>query len=135
MHITISVTGSPLTPGLPSFASLTVLWRHYTRLSGRSWILHIVKEKSRICRGFVVLGRKRRLESACPALCRQEGVAPAGPQRPGDGLGAAAGELLLGASGEERPDRRGCGVAVERDPCDELLAESFPEDKVARLTR
>jgi len=62
-------------------------------------------------------------------------VAPAGPQRPGDGLGAAAGELLLGASGEERPDRRGCGVAVERDPCDELLAESFPEDKVARLTR
>ena len=135
VHVALSVTGSPLTPGLPSFASLTVLWRHYTRLSGRSWILHIVKEKSRICRGFVVLGRKRRLESACPALCRQEGVAPAGPQRPGDGLGAAAGELLLGASGEERPDRRGCGVAVERDPCDELLAESFPEDKVARLTR
>ena len=30
---------------------------------------------------------------------------------------------------------KGCGVAVERDPCDELLAESFPEDKVARLTR
>ena len=83
----------------------------------------------------MVLGRKRRLESACPALCRQEGVAPAGPQSPGDGLGAAAGELLLGASGEERPDRRGCGVAGERDPCDELLAESFPEDKVARLTR
>ena len=35
----------------------------------------------------------------------------------------------------ERLDRRGCGVAGERDPCDELLAESLPEDKVARLTR
>ncbi|XDC79756.1 hypothetical protein R6Z07F_010929 [Ovis aries] len=53
----------------------------------------------------------------------------AGRQRPGDGLGAAAGELLLGASGEGRPDRRGCGVAGERDPCDELLAESFSEAK------
>ena len=75
-------------------------------------------------------GSRAESVSACPALCRQEGVAPAGPQRPGDGLGAAAGELLLGASGEERPDRCGCGVAGERDPCDELS-----QDKVARLIR
>ena len=99
-------------------ASLTVLWRRYTRRSSRSCILHIVNEEFRIRCGFVVLGRKSSLESACPALCRQEGVAPAGRQRPGDGLGAAAGELLLGASGEGRPDRSGCGVAGERDPCD-----------------
>ena len=135
LHVALRVTGSPLTPGLPSLASLTVLWRRYTRRSSRSCILHTVNEKFRIRCGFVVLGRKCRLESACPALCRQEGVAPAGRQRLGDGLGAAAGELLLGASGEERPDRRGCGVAGKRDPCDELLAESFPEAKVARLTR
>ncbi|KAG5203117.1 hypothetical protein JEQ12_002700 [Ovis aries] len=104
----------------------TVLCRRYTRRSSRSWILHVVKEKFRIRSGFVVLRRKLGLKSACPALCRQEGVALAGQQRPGDSLGAAAGELLLGASGEERPDRSGCGVAGERDPCDELLAESFP---------
>ena len=36
LHIALRVTRVPLTPGFPSLASLTVLWRHYTRRSSRS---------------------------------------------------------------------------------------------------
>ena len=134
LHVALRVTGSPLTPGLPSLASLTVLWRRYTRRSSRSCILRIVNEQFLICPGCVDRGEEpSRICMPRPLSPRRRGSA--GPRRPGDCLGAAAGELLLGASGEERPDRKGCGVAGERDPCDELLAESFPEAKVARLTR
>ena len=33
VHIALSVIGAPVTPGLLSFASLTVLWRYYIRVS------------------------------------------------------------------------------------------------------
>ena len=106
LHVALRVTGSPLTPGLPSLASLTVLWRRYTRRSSRSCILHTVNEKFRIRCGFVVLGRKCRLESACPALCRQEGVA----RRDRGALGTASGRRQGSSSLVERRDPTGGGA-------------------------
>ena len=134
LHVALRVTGSPLTPGLPSLASLTVLWRRYTRRSSRSCILHTVNEKFRIRCGFVVLGRKCRLESACPALCRQEGVA----RRDGSALGTASGRRQGSSSLVlvERRDPTGGGAGwPARGTRATVLAESFPEAKVARLTR
>lgn len=109
LHVALRVTGSPLTPGLPSLASLTVFWRRYTRRSSRSWILHVVKEKFRIRSGFVVLRRKLGLKSACPALCRQEGVALAGRQRPEDGLGRRQGSSSLVLVERRDPTGGGAG--------------------------
>ena len=80
LHVALRVTGSPLTPGLPSLASLTVLWRRYTRRSSRSWILHTVNEKFRICPGFVDRGE------APSRICMPR---PLSPRRRGSGGTAA----------------------------------------------
>ena len=92
LHVALRVTGSPLTPGLPSLASLTVLWRRYTRRSSRSCILRIVNEQFLICPGCVDRGEEpSRICMPRPLSPRRRGsggtAAPWGRPR-GGGRGA-----------------------------------------------